>query len=347
MKNITQVIIGIIVITLGIFAYRIYSINKEIAVVAIPEATDVTQVDTQDLTKVALEKNQSLREGVRLIQENNLEAARVVLNQAVANETDPSVKSVADLTLAETYFRDNQPDLGAENMLRVGTDTSYPSSTRAFALLTIVQQYNGTKNVELLKVFGDVEKNSLPFIIEGAHRQIVQLHPMGLSVAYLATRDMARFSTEAKTIYDEAIIKIDNDIAFQNKGQGSNYIVPNTMIAKANLMARAEELGFATRIQVIEAYKQAITTAKEKLQTTTAQFAILAYMNYLGKNIVENQTLIDEALTIMEGEVLTEMVINHLDRTAVFTDWPGIFAIGQVNEAYLNYFSTYVPIPAQ
>ena len=158
---------------------------------------------------------------------------------------------------------------------------------------------------------------------------------------------MDRFADKAEVTYNEAIQKIDADIAFQNKGQESNHLVPNIMIAKANLMAKAEGLGFASRKDVVTAYKEAITTAKEKIQTTTSQFAMLQYMNYLGKDVEENKVLIDEALTILEAEKLTEMVVNHLAREEVVYEWPGIIAIARVNQAYVTFFSQYVPVPQQ
>jgi hypothetical protein len=170
---------------------------------------------------------------------------------------------------------------------------------------------------------------------------------MGLSVAYLAGADMKRFADNSKTIYDEAIIKIDNDIVFQDKGQGSNFIVPNTIIAKANLMVKGEKLGYTTQNEVIKTYKEAITSAKVKLQTITAQFAILNYMNYLGKHQVGNEEYINEALVTLEKETLAPMVVSYLARPAIYKDMSGIMAISKVNKNYENFFLKYVPAPKE
>ncbi len=349
MKSPVFIAIVLVLIAVVVFAARLFLLDREITMQAVPPAqTEEGNNDGfVDITKQAVETNSDLQEGIRLIENGRFADARVYLQKAVETETDPNTKSVADLTFASTYFRDNQPELAAENLLRVANEPSYPSSTRAFALTTIVQQYNATKDISLLKVFGDTEEFNTSYLLQGAHRQIVTLFPMGLSVAYLARIDMDRFADKAEITYQEAIEKIDADIIFQNKGLESNYLVPNIMIAKANLMAKAEGLGFEDRREVIKAYKDAITTAKEKLQATTAQFAMLQYMNYLGKNVEENTVLIDEALAIFEAEKLTEMVVNHLGREEVVYEWPGIIAIARVNEAYVTFFSQYVPVPQQ
>ena len=346
MKSPAFIAIVLVAIAIIIFAVRLLLLQNQISTEAIPVPTQ-DESGFVDITKQAVESNSDLQEGIRLIQDGRFADARVFLQKAVETETNPDTKSVADLTLASSYLRDNQAELAAQNLFRVASEPSYPSSTRAFALTTIVQQYNATKDISLLKVFGDTEEFNTSYLLQGAHRQIVAIYPMGLSVAYLARIDMDRFADKAEVTYNEAIQKIDADIAFQNKGQESNHLVPNIMIAKANLMAKAEGLGFASRKDVVTAYKEAITTAKEKIQTTTSQFAMLQYMNYLGKDVEENKVLIDEALTILEAEKLTEMVVNHLAREEVVYEWPGIIAIARVNQAYVTFFSQYVPVPQQ
>jgi hypothetical protein len=348
MKNKFLLIAILILTALAAFLIRLNFIKyqQDISVVTQP-TLEALEIKTVDITKQSLEKNENLRKATLLIQENKLAEARVILGEVLKTENDKNIRSIADITLADTYFIDNQVDLAAESMARIGAETSYPSSTRAFALTTIMQQYYGTKNTNLLKVFGDLENKNLAYIIESAHRQIVALHPMGLSVAYLAGADMKRFADNSKTIYDEAIIKIDNDIVFQDKGQGSNFIVPNTIIAKANLMVKGEKLGYTTQNEVIKTYKEAITSAKVKLQTITAQFAILNYMNYLGKHQVGNEEYINEALVTLEKETLAPMVVSYLARPAIYKDMSGIMAISKVNKNYENFFLKYVPAPKE
>ena len=329
------------VILLSAFLYKVYFLGDKKVNIKVSDTKSKAYID---YTKNALDSTPDLKSATDLISQNRYLEARPILEKVISQSKDSGTKSIADLSLASSYFSDRQIATATKELVRVSEDVTYPKSTRAFALTSILQQYNGTKNPELLDVFGKVTEANQSDLLEIAHRKIVNLYPMGLSVSYLARADIGRSSAleEKKRIYDDAILKIDNDIAFQNKGLGSNYIVPNTIMAKGKLMAYAETFGLATSSEVIAAYRQAITVSKEKIRPTSAQFSILNYINYLGLSQKNNNLdLIEEALIILEKESLTEMILNNLSRNNAKEDWIGINNIVKTNEKYKKFFNQF------
>ena len=334
-----KIIIALIVVIIASVFVLYFAYNKNTNKSA--EIRDTSVAVTKDITKEALQGNEALRSARILTESKKYKEAREILISALEKEKNPDVKSIIDLTLAGNYLTTKEYATATRELLKVGKDVSYPNTTRAFALTTILQQYSGTRNLELLKVFGEVDKNDINKTLESAHRQIVSLHPMGLSVAYLARIDMKKDTKNANKIYSDAITKIDNDIIFQNRGEGSNYIVPNIILGKISLMTDAEKLGLASSTQIIATYKEAIKVAKEKLQIITSQFAILNYINYMGNNAASFGKEIDEVLAILEKESLTEMVITNLSRDNAKDSWKGITNIVSNNKNYEKYFKQF------
>ena len=337
MKKIITALIALIVISASILYF---TYNKNVNKLS-GTARDTSVAVQKDITKQAIDSNEAIKNSKLLSDSKKYKEAREVLAAGLAQEKNSEVKSIIDLTLASNYLSTKEYATATRELLKVGKDVSYPNTTRAFALTTILQQYSGTNNIELLKVFGEVDKDNINKTLESAHRQILSLHPMGISVAYVARIDMKKNPEKAAEIYSEAITKIDNDIIFENRGDGSNYIVPNIILAKLSLMINAEKLGLATSSEIIATYKDAIRVSKEKLQIITSQFAILRYINYMGNNAASFEKEIEEALNILEKESLTEMVINSLSRPNAKDSWKGIVNIVSKNKNYEKYFKQF------
>ena len=205
----------------------------------------------KDLVRIARGEIPEIEEADTLSKQGQYKAAIDKYDQALAKSNNASTTAIIDISKAYVYFMMNDNNNALESLTRIGNTVTYPAIVRAVALNRILLQYNGTKNKDLLKVFGaDVSTATDTYSLQlKAYTQIYNIYPLGGPVAFLAIDGIKNTTdiNKIKQIYNDAILKIEADILYQDRGVGSNYIVPNLILAKIRLMKEVVKYSIVTK----------------------------------------------------------------------------------------------------
>ncbi len=333
-----------------------------IAIVAIPyyiinyqnrDNKDVINDNKQqnkDIVKLTISKVPEYEEAMMLAKQKQYQQALDKMDVAMSKADTVETRSVIDISKSSIYFQMGDNKTAVKEMKRIGEDTTYPASVRASALNKIMSQYRGTKNPELLKAFGSaVQSATNTHDIElKVYTQINSIYPSGIAVSFLAIEDIKKLSSkeeakkmsskeEVKKIYDQAALKIERDILVQDRGVGSNYIVPNLILAKTRLMKEAAKYEVVINQDIYKEYERAITESKAKLDPITESFSLLSYLDFLSSSNGDKDKML-YTFNLIRLSDLPVMVQSNLKSKDAKANWPGIIKYMSNNKDAKQYF---------
>ena len=298
----------------------------------------------KDLVRIARGEIPEIEEADTLSKQGQYKAAIDKYDQALAKSNNASTTAIIDISKAYVYFMMNDNNNALESLTRIGNTVTYPAIVRAVALNRILLQYNGTKNKDLLKVFGaDVSTATDTYSLQlKAYTQIYNIYPLGGPVAFLAIDGIKNTTdiNKIKQIYNDAILKIEADILYQDRGVGSNYIVPNLILAKIRLMKVVVKYDIATNEDIYTEYERSINESKIKVQNITESFATLEYLDYLVATNGDKDKIL-YAFNLMRTREMPQMVQTNLKSKNSKSDWPGIVKYMSTNKDAKEYFGKF------
>ena len=346
LKIILLIVVVIAIITVPYYIINYQNKNTEGVV-------DNNKQQNKDIVKLTISKIPEYEEALLLAKQKQFKQALDKMDLAMAKADSIETKSVVDISKSSIYFQLGDNKKAVEEMKRIGDDTTYPASVRASALNKIMSQYRGTKNPELLKAFNEeVQKATSTHDIElKVYTQINSIYPSGIAVSFLAIEDIKKLSNkeeakkmlnkeEVKKIYDEAISKIERDILVQDRGVGSNYIVPNLILAKTRLMKEVVKYEVTTSQDIYKQYERAITESKAKLDPITEAFSLILYLDYMSMSNADNDKML-YAFNLIRTSEMTQMVKTNLKSKDAKANWPGIVKYMSNNKDAKQYFSKF------
>lgn len=339
-KKIVAPIAIIVIVILIAYYYFSFVSTSDIG----NKADNKNKTVNKDLVRIAKSEIQEIGEAELLAKQGQYKAALDKYDIAMSKADNASTTAIIDVSRASVYFMMNDNSNALESLIRIGGTANYPAIVRAVALNRILLQYSGTKNKDLLKAFDtDVSNATDTYSLQlKAYTQIYNIYPLGGPVSFLAIDGIKNTTdiNKIKQIYNDAILKIEADILFQNRGIGSNYIVPNLILAKIRLMKEVIKYDIVKKEDVYKEYERAIDEAKIKLQNITESFAALEYLDYLSINNGDKDKQF-YAFNLIRTKPLPEMVQTNLKSKNSKLDWSGIVKYMSVNKEAKEYFSKY------
>ncbi len=320
------VIIGFfsIIVSLGFYLYKK---NKNPVV-----STVVSQVNNpepfRDLVKEALEGNVLLQQVRDALLVKEYAKAIVLSKQVLTVSNNTLERSVAESSIAQAQLQLYEYKNGATTYYSIFNNQEYPKTTRASALNNILQRYRGTFDKELLKpVLPNYASLSSEEIYDTLYTMIYSVYPTGISSAWVGRMELSKINkyntSTAQDIYNEFLEKIDKDITFQSQGIASAYIVPNTYMAKARFMNFVyTKFGLSSIEEISVTYEKAANLASARSDFITQQFALLGYVDFLGRH--NDIKKAEEVFKLFSSQKIEDMVIQNFKQGDVKATWPGL-----------------------
>lgn len=282
----------------------------------------------KDLVKEALDGNQSLREVRDAFLAKDYQKA-ISLSNVILKDSDNIVdRSIAETTIAQAQFILRDYTNGAVTYFSIFNNSQYPKTTRASALSNIVQQYRASLDRDLLKVvFADIDSMSQDEIYNAVYQMIYDVYPTGISSAWVGRVTLSKIDRSdgslASETYNQYLKKIDQDINVQSQGTASAYIVPNTYMAKARFMGFAyKQFNLSSVDEISATYEKAADLAAARADTITQQFALLEYIDFLGR---QNEVAKAEAVfKIFASQKVENAIIGNFKQGDIVQNWPGL-----------------------
>ena len=236
----------------------------------------------------------------------NPTGAVTMLNNVLAQVTDPGQKSVVDLTRANVTFLYIDKLRGAESYAAVAVNKDYPPISRAYAMMVIVDQYNALQDVNLLKPFfseQDFSSEDSDTLLFQFYQKIYDTHPFGLAAGQLGIRYIRSVRTH-NTITDQEygevvkyITAIDKSLVELESADPMKTYIPVTLLTRARFFELLAEVNRLTPDSVSSSYLLAIARSRTLSILSTEQFSILFYANFLAKK-KENSGEVLRLLTV-------------------------------------------------
>lgn len=281
-----------------------------------------------DLVKEALDGNDQLKKIREALIAKKYQEAIDVSNEVLKTSNSDIDRSIAESSIALAQFGLKDYQAGVVTYYSVFNNEKYPVTTRAAALSNILQQYRGSLDKKLLQVvLPNVASLSSEQIYNTIYRKIYDVYPTGISSAWVGRMALAsidRYNAGAAlSVYNEFSQKIDKDIAIQSQGISSAYIVPNTYMAKARFMNFAYTRFKISSVEEISlTYEKAANLAAARSDVITQQFALLEYVDFLGRQ--NNVEKAEEVFKVFISQTIEELVIKNFTTGDIKVTWPGL-----------------------
>jgi len=282
---------------------------------------------------------QDIKKAEELDKESNPFEAIKILENVKSQMTDPGERSVVDLTIASMTFFSIDMQKGAELYATIAKTVQYPNMSRAYAMLAVADQFSGLQDKNLLKPFFDKQEfmsKDQSTLILALYQQIYDMHRFGLvagklGISYLLkVRKDSGISDNDYAVAMQYVDDIDRNLPELETSDAFKRFVPVTLLNKAKLLRLIEDLNRPINQQDIGSiYLMAITRARILRISSTEQFSILYYADYLAKKKEKDQVikLLSESLSSPTLHQMVKIFLSSEDR--IKSSLPNLYKLKQ------------------
>lgn len=243
-----------------------------------------------------------------LFKENKSAEAIKILEGVKSQMTDSGEKSIVDLTIAYGIFFAIDRQQGAQRYATIAKTVEYPAVSRAYGMLLVADNFDGSQDKNLLKSFFDEQEfisTDKSVLIAVLYERIYDTYPFGLAAAKVASKYLRKVSqNNAISDTDYAVVikyvaDINKNLIELETTEPFKNFIPVTLLIKANLFKLIESVGRPTSEPAADVYLLAIARARILRISSTEQFSVLFYADYLAKKKEKDQVirLLSESLS--------------------------------------------------
>jgi len=236
-------------------------------------------------------------------------------------------RSVVDLIFASLLFKDKETKLaGAKRYAAIAGTESYPRTSRAYAMLVVADNFDGTRNKLVLEPFFSqseyTKKNGTELVLE-LYGRLYDTYPFGLAAGRLALAHIARVR-DKNTISDNDYVTVTRYLDDINGGspflemtEPFRGYIPVTLLAKARLLRVLENVGRPTTESIDDIYRAVVARARLEGVPATEQFGILLYADYLAEKQQK-----EEVIRLLTESELSSSILEGTVANLLATNWP-------------------------